>query len=687
MPNRLANETSPYLLQHAHNPVDWYPWGPEALERAKREDKPIFLSIGYSACHWCHVMERESFEDGAVARIMNERYVNVKVDREERPDIDSIYMQTVQSITGHGGWPLSVFLTPDLKPFYGGTYFPPDDRHGVPSFRRLLEAVSNAYATQRAEIVQTSNSIAQALQNSLAPLPSTDALLTPDTLTEAFQNMASQFDSHEGGFGQAPKFPQPMTFEFLLSFAHRSGEQLPLLMTELTLEKMAFGGMYDQLGGGFHRYSTDQVWLVPHFEKMLYDNALLARLYLHGYQYTKEPLYKRVVTETLDYVLREMRGSEGQFYSAQDADSEGVEGKFFVWGYDELRRVLPEDQRELVTRLYGVTSQGNFDGRNILHVAQSLDVVAAALGIPIEEAQRKIKEAQSGLLALRSRRVAPGTDTKALASWNALMLASMAEAGRVLGREDYVDAARQNAEFLLAKLYQNGRLLRTYRDGAAKLLGYLEDYANLIDGLLTLHGVTAEYRWLKEARKLASEMLGLFWDQQAGTFYDVGTDHEQLLVRPREIFDNATPAGGSMASFALLRLARITGNDELTKPALAMLRALQHGLAQHPNAFGHWLSALVFHLSPSKEIAVVGTPGSPETTALLGAAYALYLPNKVVAGCDSAVADGVNDVALLEKRIAVRGLPTAYVCEHYACQLPVQTADELLQQLKDRTTG
>ncbi|MSQ11923.1 MAG: thioredoxin domain-containing protein [Dehalococcoidia bacterium] len=690
MPNRLINESSPYLQQHAQNPVDWFPWGDEALERARREDKPILLSIGYSACHWCHVMEHESFEDPETARMMNQHFVSIKVDREERPDLDAIYMQTVQALTGRGGWPLTVFLTPDQKPFFGGTYFPPEDRHGIPGFRRVLKSVADFYANRRAEVTQAGDSIAAALRKSLQPLPPLPgtALPTADTLTEAFQVLASAFDSKFGGFGPAPKFPQPMVWEFLLAYASRTGDQLPLAMTELTLERMARAGMYDQLGGGFHRYATDEEWLVPHFEKMLYDNALLARLYLHAYQLTGHPLHRRVVTETLDYLLREMLGAEGQFYSSQDADSEGVEGKFYVWDFAELQRSVSGPQRDVLFRHYGVREGGNWEGHTILAVATPLERVSKELGLPLQEAEAHLAQAKASLLARRARRVPPATDQKALTAWNALALSSLAEAGAALGRDDYLAAARTNAAFLLSKLRPRGRLLRTYRDGAAKLNGYLEDYAFLVDALLALHAATLEPRWLRDAVQLAREMLELFWSDVDAAFYDVGRDHELLLVRPREVFDNAIPSGAAMATSALLKLAVLTGDRRgdrrLAEPALASLNSLQHGPAQHPNGFGHWLCALAFYLDSPREIALVGPASHPNTASLLRAVHQLFLPHKVVAGYDPAQPADASLSPLLEDKGLVNGLPAAYVCENYTCQQAVTTPSALREQLLSR---
>ena len=511
MPNRLIDETSPYLLQHAHNPVDWYPWGEEALERAEREDMPILLSVGYSACHWCHVMERESFEDAEIAALMNDNFICIKVDREERPDIDSIYMMAVQALTGQGGWPMTVFMTPDGKPFYGGTYFPPEDRGGLPAFPRLVEALAAAYRTRRGDVTRTTSQLVQRMRQLSGGMAGIEPL-TVDVLQSAKRSVSSQFDGRHGGVGLQPKFPQPMTYEFLLRHHDRTQDPESLEMVELTLTRMAEGGIYDQIGGGFHRYSTDTYWLVPHFEKMLYDNALLARLYLHAYQVTGDPLYRRVVEETLDYMAREMTDPAGGFYSAQDADSEGVEGKFFVWRPEEVIDLLGKDEGDLFNSYYGVTRKGNFEGRSILHVAK-----AAARGMSEEELQGTLRRWKKRLLAARSERVAPGLDDKVLTSWNGLAMRAFAEAGGAFGRRDYVEKANRNAKFLLGTLVRDGRLLRTYRSGEAKLNGYLEDYAFLIDGLLSLHEATLDGRWLAESISLGEAMVDLFWEGVRGT--------------------------------------------------------------------------------------------------------------------------------------------------------------------------
>ena len=547
MPNRLANETSPYLLQHSNNPVDWYPWGEEALDKARSEDKPILLSVGYSACHWCHVMERESFENHEIAAQMNDGFVSVKVDREERPDIDSIYMTAVQAMTGHGGWPMTVFLTPDGKPFYGGTYFPPEDRGGMPSFPRVLEAMSDAYQNSKGDILQNTEHLLERMRQMSAVGQQGFEPLTEEVMRLAMRKAASDFDDRHGGFGLQPKFPQPMTYEFLLRHYMRFEDADALHMVELTLQRMAMAGIYDQIGGGFHRYSTDAFWMVPHFEKMLYDNALLVRLYLHAYQITGNPLYKRIVEETLEYVTREMTAAEGGFYSAQDADSEGVEGKFFIWLPHEITDALGDADGEIINRYFGVTPHGNFEGRNILRVAMDAANLAREEGMDAGEFGELLARAKSKLLAVRNERIAPGLDDKILTSWNGLTLAAFAEAAAVLGREDYAEVAERNAEFLLANLLRDGRLLRTYKDGTAKLNGYLEDYAFLIDGLLALHEVNFSRETLNAAIALGNSMVELFWDNATGQFFDTGHDHEQLVVRPKDLTDNAIPCGSSMA--------------------------------------------------------------------------------------------------------------------------------------------
>ena len=685
MPNRLADETSPYLLQHKDNPVDWRPWGPEALEKARDEDMPIFLSIGYSACHWCHVMEHESFEDAATADVLNRLFVSVKVDREERPDLDAIYMQAVQAMTGRGGWPMSVFLLPDGRPFYGGTYFPNEERHGMPSFTQVLLGVADAYHNRRADVENAAGQLLPRLQG--IPAGREDAQLSEGVLQEAAGKLAGLFDWDNGGFGGAPKFPQPMTLELLLRAQdHRRphgrwGDARVLQMAEHTLEQMARGGIYDQIGGGFHRYATDAQWLVPHFEKMLYDNAQLARLYLHAYQATGKALYRRIAEETCDYVLREMTHAGGGFYSSQDADSEGVEGRFFVWSPGEVAEVLGEDAT-LFSRTFDVTAQGNFEGHSILNMPADEPSLAREAGVALEELERVIARGRDALYAAREQRVHPGRDDKVLTAWNGLMLQALAEAGAALGREDYLAAARNNAAFLLGNLRDGERVLRSWRDGRAKTLGYLEDYAMLISGLLALYEADWRPSWLDKARELADGMIALFWSEAEGVFYDAGTDHETLIVRPRDIFDNAMPCGGSAAAEALLRLARFTGEASYERYAERSLRAMAEMMANHPTGFGRWLAALDLHMATPQEIVVVGSQTDPATQAFLDVVFGAYLPNKVVAGFDPAAGDGAAEATpLMTGRTLVDGRPAAYVCERYACRRPVTEPDDLRRDL------
>jgi len=684
LPNRLINETSPYLLQHAHNPVDWYPWGKEAFAKAKAEDKPVLLSVGYSACHWCHVMERESFENPETARLMNERFVNIKVDREERPDVDNVYMLAVQSLTGRGGWPMTVFLTPDGEPFYGGTYFPPVDRPGIPAFSRVLESVAEAYASRKEEIAKSGHEIREHLSQ-LTNLSKSDDPLTVDILHEAQRALVLNFDWSEGGFGPAPKFPQPMILEFLLRYHLRTGHEQTLQMVELTLQKMALGGMYDQLSGGFHRYSTDARWLVPHFEKMLYDNALLARAYLHAYQVTHEPLYRRIVEETLDYVLREMTSPGGGFYSTQDADSEGEEGKFFVWSKREVIEALGPENGELFCRYYDVTEHGNWEGHNILHVPQPLEKLAEDLGKPEEQVRDAIERGRHKLFVLRQQRIPPARDDKVLTGWNGLMLSALAEAAAVLRRPDYREAAEKAGAFLLDKLRrEDGRLLRTYKDGQAKLLGYLEDYSFLIDGLLRLHEATFGRRWLDAAISLADAMVELFWEPAEGAFYDTGRDHEQLILRPRDFMDHATPCGASVAVDTLLRLAVITGNPDYQRIATEALGSVQVLMSKQPGSAGQWLQALDFYLSTPLEIAVIGSP--EDASELLAPLYESLRPNRVVVGSEEDASED-ESLPLLAQRSRRDGLATVYVCQDYVCQEPVTGPAALQEQLALVSSG
>jgi uncharacterized protein YyaL (SSP411 family) len=677
MPNRLADETSPYLLQHKDNPVDWYPWGPEAFDKARAEDKPVLLSVGYSACHWCHVMEHESFEDPDVARLMNELYVNIKVDREERPDVDGIYMQAVQALTGRGGWPMTVFLTPDGRPFYGGTYYPPEDRHGLPSFSRVLTSIAQVYRANRGDVEKAAQQIQGQLSATETLRPGAD-LLTEDILHVAYSAIAQNHDAVNGGFGGAPKFPQPMTLDFLLRYHHRTRSPGALEIVERTLRRMALGGMYDQAGGGFHRYSTDAVWLVPHFEKMLYDNAQLARVYLDAYRVTGSAFYRRLAEETLDYVLREMTNPEGGFYSTQDADSEGEEGKFFLWTRDEIAQVLGDDA-ETIGRYFGVTEEGNFEGRNILYAPIAPEDFAALNAMEPEEFAPVLQSAKTRLYAARERRVRPDRDEKVLTAWNGMMMRAFAEAGAVLGVERYVEAASRNADFLLANLFADGRLLRTWKDGRAKLKAYLEDYALLIDGLLATYEATFELAYLRRALELGDDMVRLFWDEGVNGFFDTAIDHETLIARPRDFFDNATPSGTSSASDVLLRLAVLTGDTERERRAVACLRALAPVVQRAPTGFGRLLAALDFHLSRVLEVAVVWADSASATEALVAVVREAYRPNSVLVGAREG--EGADLTPLLQARIAAGGQATAYVCERFVCRQPVTDPGALRGQL------
>ncbi len=683
--NRLINETSPYLLQHAHNPVDWYPWGEEALERARREDRPILLSIGYSACHWCHVMEHESFENEPIARLMNDNYVNIKVDREERPDLDGIYMNAVQMMTGHGGWPMTVFLTPDGRPFYGGTYFPPVDRHGMPGFPRLLIALAEAWNNNRAEIEKNAGGLLQELGRIDRFKGAGESELNRELLDQSMKRLLQSLDREHGGFGTKPKFPPSMTLSFLLRRYLATGDGEILAAVELTLEKMAHGGIYDQLGGGFHRYSVDERWLVPHFEKMLYDNALLSRIYLDAWLLTGKPLYRRIVEETLDYVVREMTDASGGFYSTQDADSEGVEGKFFVWTREEVISLLGEEDGELFCAFYDISEDGNFEEKNILNIGQPLEALAAQLGMADDLLGQILARGRQRLLTVREERIHPGRDEKMLTSWNGLMLRSFAEAARGLEREDYLAVAIRNAEFLLANLCRDGRLLRTHKAGASKLNGYLEDYTDLIDGLLALYQATFDERWFIEARRLAETMIDLFHDEEDGGFFFTSRDHEALITRSREYYDNATPSGNSVASEVLLKLALYTGEDRYREMAARILSLVAGVAPRMPSGFGHLLGALDLFLSSPHEIAIVGEPGAPATNALLRTVFNRYLPGKVVAFARPG-GGGESAIHLLSGRDQVGDSPTAWVCRNFYCEAPVTDPDALDLQLRPLAT-
>ena len=676
--NHLINESSPYLLQHAHNPVDWYPWGEEAFAKARLENKPVLLSIGYSACHWCHVMAHESFEDERIAQLMNENFVNIKVDREERPDLDQIYMNAVQMMTHHGGWPMTVFLTPDAVPFYGGTYFPPQDRYNMPGFPRVLLSIAEAYRDRRADIAETS----QSLINELRRLSETNATAQPiekELLDAAYIGIIRSYDAVNGGFGGAPKFPPAMTLEFLLRTHVRTGNPQALEMVRHTAQKMALGGMYDQVGGGFHRYSTDAKWLVPHFEKMLYDNALLSRLYLHYFQISQDKLAHDTTTGILDYVLREMTSPDGGFYSTQDADSEGHEGKFFVWDHGEVQKLLNGRDAMLFCEYYDITPGGNFEGKNIPNVRLSMEELAQKHATSLADVEDSIEKSKARLFEIREQRIKPDRDEKILTAWNGLMLASLAEAGAALNRPDYLEAARRNSDFLLSNLRGDGLLLRTYKEGVAKFNAYLEDYAFLIEGLVTLYETTGETRWLDEALTLTDRMIDEFWDKTNGGFYFTGNSHEELIVRSKDYFDNATPSGNSVAAIVLQRLAILTENEEYRKLAFAVLNQIADSARKYPSGFGYALSAVDFLLATPKEIAVIA-PDQGSLNLFLSDIWGKYLPNKVVAAQVNEQKTGGN-IALLRNRGMIDNKTTAYVCEHYVCKEPVVDLDDLRRQL------
>ncbi len=660
--NRLIDETSPYLLQHAHNPVDWYPWGEEAFERAKAEDKPVLVSIGYSACHWCHVMEHESFENEATAAIQNEHFVNIKVDMEERPDVDQIYMNFVQMTTGRGGWPMNVFLTPDKRPFFGGTYFPPSPRYGMPSWQQILLSIAEAYRGRRDEIEHSATDIVGELRR--MSIVEAAGGLSDTILDSAYTSFVRTFDATNGGWGGAPKFPQAMSIEFLLRYHHRTGDEKALEMVTRTLDKMALGGIYDQLGGGFHRYAVDAIWLVPHFEKMLYDNAQLVRVYLHAYQVTGNDAYKTIVVETLEYVRREMLDADGGFYSSQDADSEGEEGKFFVWTPDEIENVLGNSDGHAFCAAYDISAGGNFEGHSIPNL-RSKQSLAPARNTAFDEPRRKLFEH-------REHRIKPGRDEKVLTAWNGLMLAAFADAAAVLGSDEYLATAMRNADFILAELQHDGRLLRTWKQGRAKLNGYLEDYANVIDGLIVLYQASGEIRYLTEARRLADTMITEFWDEEGGGFFFTSHDHEELVVRNKDFYDNATPSGNSAAADVLLRISRFTGDDKYEKFAAATLRIIASQLRQYPQGFGRALSAMEFYLAETKEVVIVGSSNSDLVREVLMA----YLPNAVTAH-SQVPEDQAAVIPLFAGREVVDGRPTAYVCANFVCQRPVTTVAEI----------
>jgi hypothetical protein len=679
-PNRLANEASPYLRQHATNPVDWFPWGDEAFELARAKDRPIFLSVGYAACHWCHVMERESFEDAEIARLLNERFVSIKVDREERPDVDGVYMDAVQALTGQGGWPMSVWLSPDGEPFYAGTYFPDEPRHGMPSFRQVLEGLAEAWATRRDQIDVQAARVTEAI-GAVARLTGSREPLTDEIEHVAFAALRRAFDERWGGFGGAPKFPQPMVLEFMLRMALRgTPDAFPIV--ELTLERMAEGGMHDQVGGGFSRYSTDERWHVPHFEKMLYDNAQLAAVYTHAWLATRAERYRTVARSTLDYLLRELRQPGGGFSSSQDADSEGEEGRFFTWTWDELTSVVSEP----VAAAFGATPSGNWEGTNVLWFPRSIEAVATEHRIDPDQLAAEVEDARALVFDRRERRRRPAIDDKVVTAWNALAIVAFAHAGRAFEEPSYIEAADSCGAFVWERLRRaDGRLLRSWRDDIQGPEAFADDHALLAHAFLALYETTGELEWFVRARALADALVELFGDVDRGGFFQSGNDAPQLVVRPKDLYDNASPSGNSAAADVLQRLALLTGDVDLERAGVSALRLVREPMMRAPTGFGHALCALDLYVGPTREVAIVGDPAGSDTRALMAAiARDRFSPNVVIATSPPGDEEAPRTVALLEGRPQLDGRATAYVCERFSCRLPVSTPEQLTAQLDAR---
>ncbi|HEX8917089.1 MAG TPA: thioredoxin domain-containing protein [Chloroflexota bacterium] len=674
--NRLSKEKSPYLLQHAANPVDWYPWGAEALQRARDQNRPILVSIGYSACHWCHVMERESFEDAAIATIMNVNFINIKVDREERPDVDAIFMEAVQALNGQGGWPLNVFLTPDGRPFFGGTYFPPRPAHGLPSWEQVLTSVASTYRDRINDVLHNAEALTDYVRRSqILQGPAED--LSPDLLRSALDSLQSHFDWQNGGLGGAPKFPQSLGLEFVLRMWNCFGADTDLQFIRSTLDHMANGGLYDQLGGGFHRYTVDATWTVPHFEKMLYDNALLARLYLHGFQATGDIRYRKICERTLSYMKRDLRAPEGGFYSAQDADSEGVEGQYYVWTPADFQRILTADEAMVMSLRFGVADDGNFEGKTILTCQLTPPEIAMRAGLSEAAVDKLEEESRMKLFEARADRVPPATDTKILTSWNGLAISALAESGRILNRPDFVTLARQAADFLLLELRPAGSLVRSYRDGPSTIPAFLEDYACLVDALLCLHESDSETTYLSAAIDLAAEMVELFWDQESKLFFDVSLASVETVARPRSLFDSPIPSGTAAASMALSRLGALTGDMRYEPYVRTTLLSVADLMRRAPMGFPALLSSLDFYLSPQMQVAIVGNPAEDDTRGLLDVVHSIYLPNSVVVA-------GASDASpILRGRQRLDGTATAYICRQMSCRMPTNDPEQLRGQLQE----
>jgi len=681
--NRLIHETSPYLLQHAHNPVDWYPWGEEAFEKARRENKPVLLSIGYSACHWCHVMEHESFENEKIAALMNQLFVSIKVDREERPDLDEIYMSAVQMLTGRGGWPMTMFLTPEGKPFYGGTYFPPEDRQGMAGFPRVLLGVSQAYRERPEDVEKSVAQILGALER-MAESRETTKDLSKSIIGDGAEKVARAYDAEHGGLGHAPKFPNAGVYELFLRHYAASGNKRFLDMVVHTLTKMAQGGIYDHLGGGFHRYSVDARWLVPHFEKMLYDNTQLVRSYAHAYTVAREPLFRSVVEETVSYLLREMLHSEGGFYATQDADSEGEEGKFFVWTEDEINRVIGAEDGSIFCRMYDVGEPGNFEGKSILHPILAVEQASKLFRKEPAEITSLVARAKQKLFAEREKRVKPFRDEKIITAWNGLALSGLAAAIKISDNSACVDAAQRTVDFIFTKMFRDGFLLHTYKDGRAKLLGYLDDYAFMAVGLLDLYEALFDRAYLNRAVELGDIMLREFWDERNGGFFYTGKSHEQLISRAKPIFDASIPSGNAMATQLLLRLYHFTGDNRHRARADKVLRSYYDSMESQPFGFAHLLCALDAYVQGTKEIVIVGEPADAAVKQLIAEVDSIYLPNKVVQ--IAAPATPLAEISpLLQGKTQVDGRATAYVCQNFTCSAPVTSASELRDLLESET--
>jgi uncharacterized protein YyaL (SSP411 family) len=679
MANRLAKETSPYLLQHAENPVDWYPWGAEAFAAAGREDKPIFLSVGYAACHWCHVMAHESFEDPGTADLMNEHFINIKVDREERPDIDAIYMDAVVSLTGSGGWPMSVFLTPEGKPFYGGTYFPPQRRYQMPSFRELLIYISRLWHEDREQLLRSAHQITEHISPARLPDP-TEAESVAGILAQAMEQVLHSYDWRHGGWGAGPKFPQSTTIDFLLLRSQVAGDKLALEMAVHALRAMASGGIHDHLAGGFHRYAVDDNWLVPHFEKMLYDNALLSNAYLHAWQISGEELFRNMAEECLDFLIHNMRHSQGGLFSSIDADSEGVEGKYYVWTEAEIRSALPEGEiADTFVAAYGVTKGGNFEDANILHRTADDEALAGEFGISTSRVRGVLGEAKEILAARRAQRVPPAVDDKVLTSWNGLALVSLSEAARALGREDYKAAAQELASFLLEDLNGSTSLRRSWRQGSARFKAFLEDHAALGLGLLALYQLDFDSRWYQAAKEQAEVILAHFSDPEGG-FFDTRDDQEPLISRPKSLQDSPMPSPNTLAVWLLFKMEAFSGDAQYGRPAEEAALAMASNAARHPTAFAGWLESLQLLASPKLQLALIGEPASKGFRALYDAVRSRYLPNLVIGG---AAPGEIDHPALLSGRDRIDGKPGAYLCQSFACNMPTSAPEELIQQLEE----